>query len=162
MMTNCWLKGIYFVCLLMISMAVSAGQTAGLVKVSDAWLPARPDTMSVNAGYFTLHNHSHKTLALVGVSSPAFSSIEIHESTLTDGVFSMRRVFEVPIKSHELVEFKPSGLHLMMRNMTSKKARGDRFPVTLSFANGESVEFLMSVREDPNMKSTHLEDHHHE
>jgi copper(I)-binding protein len=65
------------------------------------------------------------------------------------------------IKPHQVVEFKPAGLHLMMRNMASEKILGDSFPVTLTFSNGDALEFHMTVANDPAIRPTshmHLHD----
>ena len=158
-MTNAWLIRHYALMLVLASI-VCVEVTAGSIDVSDARMPLQPGVASVYAGYFTLQNHSHQTITLVGVSSLVFSSIEIHESKLTDGVFSMRRLTEISIKPHQVVEFKPAGLHLMMRNMASEKILGDSFPVTLTFSNGDALEFHMQVSDDPAMRPTrHMHRH---
>ncbi len=130
------------------------------IEITNAWTPPQPSSVSVHAGYFTLHNNSQDTLTLVGVSSPEFSAIEIHESQMIDGVFQMRRLSEISIEARTKIEFKPTGLHLMMRNMTSKKVLGDNFPVKLFFASGDSVEFVMSLLSSPSEESVQHRHHH--
>lgn len=135
------------------------------IAVVNAWSPVAPPTMSVHAGYFSLQNHSAGTLELVAVSSPAYQSVEIHESLLADGVASMRRLPSLAIKAHENVQFESGGLHLMLRGPLSAKQVGDNFPVLLEFTGGNKVEFVMQVSNtgdvDTDKSSPDMHHHHH-
>ena len=137
------------------------------IMVSSAWAGEAPPTMPMNAGYFTLANHSHKAIELVAASSPAYGSIEIHQSQLKKGIASMRMLDSLTIAPHQQVVFEPGGLHLMMHNPKTVMSAGDLFPVQLRFTEGETVDFQMQVSKvkklhDGAKSSASGHHHHHE
>lgn len=134
------------------------------IVVTSAWAGESPPTMPMNAGYFTLANHSQKAIELVAASSPAYGSVEIHQSQLIDGIASMRMLKSLTIGSHQQVVFESGGLHLMMHNPMTKMSAGDTFVVQLKFAEGETVDFQMQVSKVNKLKdgaSSSTSGHHH-
>jgi copper(I)-binding protein len=136
-------------------------------RVTNAWAGLAPPTMAMNAGYFSLSNHSDKGIVLVSADSPAYESIEIHQSQLEDGIASMRMLKSLAIESHGQVQFESGGLHLMMRKPVSNMSLGDRFAVQLHFDDGSAVDFEMQVLKSmPQVNKSepsgaHQEHHHH-
>ena len=64
--------------------------------------------------YFEIENRSGKPISIAGISSPQFASSTIHETTLIDGVSSMRAVEQVSVERNSSVSFEPGGLHVML------------------------------------------------
>ena len=150
---------------LLINMYLSAGVSDNQIQVVNAWSPAAPPTMAMHAGYLSLQNHSSETIELVAVSSPAYKSIEIHESLLVDGVLSMRMLRGLSVEPRKKIQFKSGGLHLMMHQPLAVRQVGDSFPVSFKLADGALIEFLMQVSStglvETEASSTDMHHHHH-
>lgn len=93
-------------------------------------LPGR----SMSAGYMTLTNNTKSPIAVTEVRSPQFGSVEIHRSSIEDGVARMRRIDTLEIPAGSTVTLERGGLHLMLMN-----ARDDPDAVSLTFYDGETL-----------------------
>ena len=135
---------------------------SGEMEVHDPWIREAPPTVKVLAGYFTLHNHSDKTHAIISVSSPKFESVEIHRTEIKNGMTRMHPVSKVMISSHGKVLFEPGGLHLMLINPKNKIKSGDKAQLTLHLADGSTFNFTVPVRKKEGMEdhSNHGTMHH--
>lgn len=115
------------------------------VSVHDPWMrfivPMRPA-----AGYFTLNNDTAKSVVLVGAQSPACGMLMLHRSEQKNGVDSMSMVDKVPVPAHGTVKFAPGGYHLMCTDPKAEMAPGHSVPVTLRFADGNSLTTSFPVR----------------
>ena len=115
----------------------------GEIHVSDGWvrahLPNRP-----TAGYLSLKNTGDAADRLISASSPAFKTIEIHESRMEDGVMKMEPVTGVSIDAGATAVLEPGGYHLMMFGGSGLK-EGDTVEVTMVFETAGSVTLTMPV-----------------
>lgn len=68
----------------------------------------------IAAAYLTLTNNSPATISISRILSNQYEAIEIHESTLQDGVAKMRRIPNLKIDSGSSVTLKRGGIHLML------------------------------------------------
>lgn len=93
---------------------------------------------SMSAGYLTLTNNSSAEIELTEVFSEQFDTVEIHESTLQDGIARMRRLPELRIAAGSSVSLERGGKHLMMIGPT-----GNDKSVSLKFFSGDTL--LLSV-----------------
>ncbi len=82
----------------------------------DVVVNAPRPAMRMSAGYLTLTNNSDAAITITGVSSPEFGSVEMHETTLEDGISRMRELNELTIAAGATVTFEPGGKHLMLMN----------------------------------------------
>lgn len=96
------------------------------------------------AGYFTLQNHTSKTITLQAASSPAFGRVMLHETRNQDGQSSMHHLDGgVRATPGESIEFAPGGMHLMLMNGQQTLQVGDSIPVVLGIAvDGEPAQSL--------------------
>ena len=91
------------------------------------------------AGYFTLMNHSDKAIELTGVSSKAFTKVEIHEHVMEDGMMSMQQVSKnIVIEPHQSVKFSPGGYHLMLFKPNQKIRKGTQVALEFTFSGASS------------------------
>lgn len=126
------------------------------IEIADPWAAPTPGGVDVSAGYLTVRNGSAEGDALVSVSSPRATSVEVHEMSM-DGVVARMRPVEggLAIPAHGEVALAPGGYHLMFMGVTQAFAEGEEIPVTLTFANAGVVELMMPVRQG----QTHGEAH---
>jgi copper(I)-binding protein len=115
---------------------------AANVTVSKPWmrflLPSIPA-----AGYMVLQNNGNNNEILTGASSPACSSLMLHESKDESGMAMMMDVPSVVIPAHGSVTFAPGGYHLMCMNPKMKV--GDNIPVTLTLKSNVTLSFSAKV-----------------
>jgi copper(I)-binding protein len=111
----------------------ACGGAAGssVVTVSDARIPqpAGPN----GAAYMMLANDGDGNDRLVGVETDVARSVEIHESTLDDGVMSMRQVDGIDLPAGGRILLEPGGLHVMLVDVDPNLAVGDTVALTLTF-----------------------------
>lgn len=68
----------------------------------------------MSAGFFVLRNNTAEVINITGVYSPQFARVEIHETTVTDGVSRMRRLDALVVPAHGSVVLERGGKHLML------------------------------------------------
>jgi copper(I)-binding protein len=111
---------------------------AGGITVEKPWMrliiKARPA-----AGYFTLHNGTSKTVELTGASSSACGMLMLHQSKEQNGMDTMMHVNGIKVPAGGKLTFAPGGYHLMCMHPQSSMIVGKSVPVTLKFADGQSV-----------------------
>lgn len=100
---------------------------------------------ATGVGFMTLVNTGAKADALVAVESPTARQVQIHQSSLSGGVASMRMVSSVPVSPGGRVAFSPGGYHLMFLGLTRAQKVGDRLPATLVFASGARIRTTFVV-----------------
>ena len=68
----------------------------------------------MSAGYLVLTNNTDEDILITGVTSPQFGAVEIHETTIDDGVARMRELDELVVPSRGSVKLERGGKHLML------------------------------------------------
>lgn len=108
-------------------------------KVEAAW--TRPAALGqTGAGFMTLKNPDAKPNALVAVESPLARTVQIHQSSMSGGMASMKQVARVELPPGGGVTFAPGGYHLMLIGLTKAVKAGDTVPATLTFASGAKLK----------------------
>ena len=132
------------VALMIVAPGVGSEEANGIVVIQP-W--SRASIMKARPGvvYLTIVNRSSSNERLLSASSPIAGKVMIHESTVSDGIASMRHRKSLPIDAGETVEFKPSGLHLMVVNLTRKLSEGEEFSLSLHFERAGKVTVRVPV-----------------
>ncbi|MCA9834481.1 MAG: copper chaperone PCu(A)C [Thermomicrobiales bacterium] len=129
--------------------------------------PAANMNTSTGAFYFTVTNHGDEADTLVGITSDAAETLEIHSVTMDNGVMSMEAQpdgVEIPAGGELVLE--PSGYHVMMVGLTESLLDGEEFTATLHFEHAGDVEITVPIYAlapdddafaDPVMAGDHLE-----
>ena len=73
-------------------------------------LPGRP----MSAGYLVLTNNTHEDVRITRVTSPQFGAVEIHETTIEDGIARMRELPALVVPARGSVRLERGGKHLML------------------------------------------------
>jgi len=94
--------------------------------------------MKMSAGYLSLTNNTDTPIRVTRVTSPQFGSVELHESTVEDGVARMRAIPELVVPAHGTATLERGGKHLMLM-----KPGGDSNDVSLNFYDGDQL--LLSI-----------------
>lgn len=120
---------------------------AGPLTIAHPWSRATPGGAKVGGGYLTVTNSGTEPDRLVGGSTPVAERFELHQTTVTDGVASMRPVEGgLVIRPGETVELKPGGTHVMLVNLKGPLKEGSCFPGTLTFEKAGAVPVEFTVQ----------------
>ncbi len=117
------------------------------MSVTEAWSRARAANATVGGAYMTLHNMGGEEDRLVAASSPIADHVEIHNSTMKEGVMKMMKTDDLLVPSGETVMLKPGGYHVMLMGLKKPLAMGTEFPVILKFAQAGEITVTVHVKE---------------
>lgn len=109
------------------------------VRASAAWIRLLPGDLPAGA-YVTLENTGDQPASLRGARSPRYAEAMLHQSSSEGGVSRMAMVDELAIPAHGKAELSPGGYHLMLMKPTAPVKIGDTVKVTLSFADGSTLD----------------------
>jgi periplasmic copper chaperone A len=128
------------------SSAAGPGETrAGPIVISDAWTRPTAAGMPMGVAYFVVRNDGARDDAIVAASTSAAARVEIHQTTLTDGMARMRPLREVVVPARRQVAIAPGGIHLMLVDLAAPLVAGQRIPLVLQFRNAGRVEIRLVV-----------------
>lgn len=115
------------------------------VTIEGAWSRATPPGTPVGVVYLVLKGGA-RPAALVGGSTPVAARVEAHESVMEGEMMSMQPRESVPVPARGRVAFAPNGLHLMLLELKAPLVAGQKFPLTLRFADGGKRTVMVEVR----------------
>ena len=130
--------------LLMLVLLLPASALAEL-KIDDARIKNLPPSVPVRAGYMTLHNPGENAVSILSVRSDAFASVDIHLSSMQDGMMRMDPVESVSIAAGASLQLAPGGYHLMMMQPLEPTRPGQEIEIVLQFADGSEQRLTMTV-----------------
>lgn len=94
----------------------------------------------VGGGFMTIVNESAASDRLISASSPVAAEVQIHNTSMDNGVMRMRQLTEgLEIPANGTVELKPRSLHIMFMQLKAPLETGKTFPVQLQFEKAGTV-----------------------
>ena len=134
--------GARFVALFLLSLLSQL--TLAHVSAENAWVRLLPPSMTTTAAYVTL-TPSHDD-RLVGARSDIATRVEIHESSMVDGVMNMRPLDGIDMKDSIAVQLKPQGIHLMLIGLTRPLKEGEMIGIELELEQTGVQKIPFTVR----------------
>jgi copper(I)-binding protein len=126
----------------------STAPSAGAVTVTDAWARATAVLDRPGGAYLVIRNPTAQADALIGASSPAAASVEVHETTRdSGGMMGMHAIPRLEIPAGGTVALEPGGFHLMLMGLAKPLAVGDTIDLTLRFERAGPITVQAAVRE---------------
>lgn len=116
-------------------LAACGGAAHAPLVASDVEITRPMPGREMSAGFLVLTNNTGTPVAITRVSSPQFESVEIHETTVTDGIARMRRLDELRVPAHGFTTLERGGKHLMLMRPVDE---GNT--VTLQFYAGDALQ----------------------
>ena len=133
---------------LALALAACAPAAPGLLHVQDAW--ARPMMAGANGGaFFTIVNPEAEPDRLLGASSDVASAVELHRTSMQDGVMQMAPQEFVDVPAEGELLFAPGGLHVMLIGLTRELKAGETFWLTLHFERAGDLSVEVTVGDAP-------------
>ena len=130
---------------LMFVAAASAAPPATSLRIEQAWARETPPGATVGAAYLRIVNGGAADV-LRGASTPIAKQVELHSSTVENGMMRMRPLPELAIPAHQTVAFKPGTLHIMLIDLARPLKAGERVRLTLVFRNAGPISVDVPVR----------------
>ncbi|KZZ51361.1 hypothetical protein A3760_26320 [Oleiphilus sp. HI0122] len=129
----------------MLGCAMLAGANVALAqpKLENAWIRLMPPNAGMTAAY--AHITSDAKDRLMSVKTEIATKAEIHETTMENGMMSMRPIESIAFSAGETVELKPQGKHIMLIGLTRALQEGEEVPVLLEFAESGVQSHLFTV-----------------
>lgn len=119
--------------ILLLALLLSAcGNPKAPLVISELEITKPMPGMHMSAGYFVITNQTDEAARITKVSSPQFEAVEIHETTLTDGISRMRELKALEIPGRSSLVLERGGKHLMLM-----RPRDLEDTVTLQFFSGD-------------------------
>lgn len=113
----------------------------GQVAVLDAWTRATAPGAMSTAFYLDINNDAGVEDQLVGAESPRCEDIELHNSTMVDGVMSMSPAEsdDLTVDAGDQLRLEPGGLHVMCMGLETPVVAGEQVELTLRFEQAGSI-----------------------
>lgn len=100
----------------------------------------------VSGMYMVIENTGDTADTLIGAVVPISNMVQIHQTTVTDGVAQMGELengLEIPAGG--VAELRPGGLHIMLMDLTADLVEGETISVTLIFASGTEIALEVPI-----------------
>jgi hypothetical protein len=125
--------------------AAAAAPPATSIRIEQAWARETPPGATVGAAYLRIVN-SGAADVLRGASTPIAKHVELHSSTVENGIMRMRPLPELAVPARQTIAFKPGTLHMMLIDLARPLKAGERIHLTLMFRDAGSVSVDVPVR----------------
>jgi copper(I)-binding protein len=158
--------------------ALAGDARLGDIEIKAAWARATPPRPPVGGAYLTIVNAGAATDNLVGASSPACQSAELHTHMSQGDTMRMIALSSVEIPAGRTIEFAPGGMHVMLMGLKAPLKEGTTIPLTLEFTQAGKITVQVDVAavgaavgaaapaaapmmHDPAMHQQHMQDPEH-
>ncbi len=118
----------------------------GAITASAAWIREAPPGAQRLAAYLVINNNLSTAITLTGVSSDSFAMVQIHRTTMHDGVARMRMIGELAIGPGQAESLRPGGTHLMLIDPQANLVAGDSVRLVLHFADQPDLALRVPVK----------------
>ena len=120
---------------------------AGDIRVLHPYAEPSLAGVANGQGFVDFANRGAVYDSLIGVSSSAAKSVEIHQMKQEGDVMRMREIDSLMVGPGQTIRMADSGLHLMLMSLKAPLKVGDKIPLTLTFARAGHVHVEMWVQE---------------
>jgi copper(I)-binding protein len=127
--------------------ACGAGPAGPQIRVEDAWTRPVPAVGGNGAVFFRLVNGGTEADTLVGGECPDVGTVEVHKTSMVDGVMKMEHIPGIQVPPRGEVLLKPGDYHVMLIDVKRTMTPGDSLPITLYFEKSGHMELEVEVRE---------------
>ena len=156
--------------------ACSSGSAGtGKIEISGAWARTSPMIEGAGAAYMVIKNTGSDADALIGASSPAAKTTEVHETYMIEAspeasmdgmggmaspeasmdggmgaggeMMGMRPIPRLDIPAGGSVELKPGSYHIMLIELVAPLKAGDKIDITLKFEKAGDVKVTAEVKD---------------
>lgn len=121
------------------------GFTQGSIYLDHPMIEEAPPNAPVLGGYLSIQNMGDTDDRLIAIESSAAEKVEMHLSTVTDGIARMQPMKEgLVIPAGETV-WLDNGMHAMFVKPAERYRAGDEVPATLVFEKAGRIDVTFKV-----------------
>jgi copper(I)-binding protein len=133
------------------------------IEVAQVW--SRATAPQQDSAMVDMRITSKQAASLVGVTTPAAASVELHTMSHDHGMMKMREVKSIDLPAGKAVSLGESGYHLMLIGLKAPLKAGSNIPLTLTIKTGKDtvkVETQADVKPlTDSGEEAHSHHHHH-
>jgi len=132
----------------MVHEGCAAGQTFATdeLTVSGAFTRATLPGAGVAAGYLTITNAGTRPDRLIGATTEATPTVELHSMSTEDGMMKMAEIADgIEIPPGGSVSLAPGGAHIMFIGPRAPFSEGECVAVTLTFEQAGELPVMLNV-----------------
>jgi copper(I)-binding protein len=112
--------------------------------VSDAWVRLLPPNVKTTSAYVNFaSDHDDK---IVAIRSEIAEKVEMHESSMENGMMTMRPLESLSISSEEGLSLQPQGKHLMLMGLKRALIEGESIKLFFEFEQSGTLMYRFEVR----------------
>ena len=140
------------ICFLALSLAAAAVSAQAASAQTDTphvgkgWATAPIGASKNGAAFMTLYHTGDTDAALLRAEAAGVARVELHRTTMADGVMRMRPVDRIVVPARGHAALRPGGLHVMLIGAGDLTV-GGKVELTLHFAEAESRTVTLPVRQ---------------
>ncbi|MBT8077111.1 MAG: copper chaperone PCu(A)C [Gammaproteobacteria bacterium] len=123
-------------CLLTVLLLAACSEPGPALLVEGLQVTAPLPGRAVSTAYMSISNSSTAPIVIEKFTSPEFARVEIHRTSLVDGVASMSRLESLAIPANDQVTLASGGLHLMLLEPEKGLIPGQTVTLELHFNGG--------------------------
>jgi periplasmic copper chaperone A len=101
---------------------------------------------AVTGAFMLIKNTNTQADMLLGASAEVADEVQIHQTTMSNGVMSMAEVYGVEIPANGQAELKPGGYHVMLIGLKQELKDGETISLRLNFQDAGEVIVQAAVR----------------
>ena len=128
------------------TLPLQADPTSRDIKIENVYSPQLPPSVMTRAVYLTITNSGNRTRTITGIHAVGFQMAHFHLTEVIDELTSMKSLHSLDVKPGQTLIFEPGGLHIMLMKPEDTSTSSSDMPMTLTFANGDAVNFVASVQ----------------
>lgn len=127
--------------------AVEAPQLCleGALRVSQIWARATSGANSAVFMRILTKSYAPKDLSIVGADFAGAETVELHDHINDNGVFRMRPIDAIPLKTGLETWLRPGGLHVMLLHLKKPLQDGEQIVISLRLSNKKSCDLKARV-----------------
>ena len=119
-------------------------ETIGDIAIMHPW--SRPAAQGQNGViYLEISNRGTADDRLIAVSTPLAARVELHRSTVAEGIHRMEKVESIPVPAGGTVALAPGGLHVMLIDLKFMLMAEEAIPVAFGFEHAGDITATVSV-----------------
>lgn len=129
--------------------------TLGSLSIDHPWARATAPGAPVGGGFMSIRNTGEEPDRLLGGSADFATEVQIHESSMADGMMRMQHRPEgVAVPEGGALVLRPGSYHLMFVGLQHRLVEGERETVTLQFERAGEIEVELTI-EGPGEQGPH-------
>jgi copper(I)-binding protein len=127
-----------------LAMLCFSGQVWADISFDNVWVRLLPPSVKTTAAYMTIT--STQDDKLLSATSTQAERVELHLSSMSNGVMSMNQVENIALEQNKPFELKPGSYHIMLIGLKKSLNEGDIYKLNLNFEKAGEIKIELPVK----------------